>query len=667
MKQSAEKFDEAYYLETYPDVADAVRAGAIRDALTHYERHGREEGRLGHAAQPAAVALFFVSADDETHATLEAIRVGGPARLFLVPLANPEAAEAVWSRLDWPGQADVVVPAGKDEIVRRLSGLEKIFERVERLIVLEAGMLVDPDFFLFCNVMLERCLTNRKILQVTGSCCAPSAEVGGRPWLSTHGETWGMATWSRAFKRLRPHLEESRPEEAKGWEGMFWGRRDPNRWVNRWHAAVSRVGGLVVVPPVNLVTHLGTTHPVVGKQQRRPLNGLVAPLRSRKRDEWLDGETWLHRFVLESWQPLPRSFEVVLTSPEDVVICHNEISDRHGVGALLGKLLRGRARWCAFRTETHFEMPACTNEIELSDGVGDERLQAYAEMGRELAGRHVGQILCVPYREVEAWRGVAAAAMTGRPLVVYLMDDQNIHADGIRDETMRALLNAATRTYAICEEMREAYAAKFGHPIETLYPAVADPIPASELNEPREAAERGVLIGNLWTADWVRRFANVVKRAGMRVDWFGNAGGQFQRVGEAELEAHGIRLRGFVPRGELSMTLRRYGYGVVPTATRSESGSHGWMAALSFPSKIMTQVFEGGLPLLVLAEGANPAVNFVKRTGLGVAAGYEPEEVKRAVELLEEADWRAAFEEAMIRWRAEFSLDRASHCIWGNG
>jgi SAM-dependent methyltransferase len=43
---SAWPFDERYYLETYPDVAEAVRTGRLRSPLSHFRQVGYLEGRL---------------------------------------------------------------------------------------------------------------------------------------------------------------------------------------------------------------------------------------------------------------------------------------------------------------------------------------------------------------------------------------------------------------------------------------------------------------------------------------------------------------------------------------------------------------------------------------------------------------------------------------------
>lgn len=44
---SAADFDEAFYLETYPDIARSVADGEFTSGQDHYLRHGRAEGRLG--------------------------------------------------------------------------------------------------------------------------------------------------------------------------------------------------------------------------------------------------------------------------------------------------------------------------------------------------------------------------------------------------------------------------------------------------------------------------------------------------------------------------------------------------------------------------------------------------------------------------------------------
>lgn len=39
------KFNEKQYLKNYPDVADAIRGGAFKNGMEHFEKHGKAEGR----------------------------------------------------------------------------------------------------------------------------------------------------------------------------------------------------------------------------------------------------------------------------------------------------------------------------------------------------------------------------------------------------------------------------------------------------------------------------------------------------------------------------------------------------------------------------------------------------------------------------------------------
>jgi hypothetical protein len=51
----ASKFDEKWYLETYPDVARGIRNGVVKSALDHFLKHGQQEGR-----QPRALQINYV-------------------------------------------------------------------------------------------------------------------------------------------------------------------------------------------------------------------------------------------------------------------------------------------------------------------------------------------------------------------------------------------------------------------------------------------------------------------------------------------------------------------------------------------------------------------------------------------------------------------------------
>ncbi|MBU6498638.1 MAG: hypothetical protein KGJ41_10160 [Rhodospirillales bacterium] len=60
---AAQPFSEAFYLETYPDIAEAFAAGQIDDLQRHFVDHGFFEGRLG--AAPQVDEEYYVSAYED--------------------------------------------------------------------------------------------------------------------------------------------------------------------------------------------------------------------------------------------------------------------------------------------------------------------------------------------------------------------------------------------------------------------------------------------------------------------------------------------------------------------------------------------------------------------------------------------------------------------------
>jgi phytanoyl-CoA hydroxylase len=63
------KFDEAWYLQAYPDIAKAVRDGIVPSGLIHYMKFGRTEGRLPCQFDPKWYAKVYPVAAQEAGST----------------------------------------------------------------------------------------------------------------------------------------------------------------------------------------------------------------------------------------------------------------------------------------------------------------------------------------------------------------------------------------------------------------------------------------------------------------------------------------------------------------------------------------------------------------------------------------------------------------------
>jgi hypothetical protein len=315
-----------------------------------------------------------------------------------------------------------------------------------------------------------------------------------------------------------------------------------------------------------------------------------------------------------------------------LVITHAELSYRHGTGALLIRILQQEKNVIVFHSQSFFDrhdlaFPAFQITHPRSSGASSRR-----RIQKILFGSKVAQILCVPFYPDEAISALTAQDLTNAPLVLYIMDDQNIHAQGISDRLMKQLVRRSAIRFAISEPLRAAYEQKFGCPF-FLLPPVIDPLFFLSANRelPPNSPPRGVMIGNLWNAALITRFIETVRDSGLQINWYGNAGKPFIDLDQAELAQAGIHLKSLVPEEELIDELRKADYAVVPTGMLDEADTHNWLAKTSLPSRIVYLMTTANLPILVLGHPDTAAARFVTELEIGAVCSYNRNEFAASV------------------------------------
>jgi hypothetical protein len=84
---------------------------------------------------------------------------------------------------------------------RRMStGLDWVFNTVDRAIVLEDDCLPDPSFFPYCEELLERFSDDKRIMQICGTNVDPVPSPQYSYTFSKYGPVWGWASWRRAWR-----------------------------------------------------------------------------------------------------------------------------------------------------------------------------------------------------------------------------------------------------------------------------------------------------------------------------------------------------------------------------------------------------------------------------------------------------------------------------------
>lgn len=231
------------------------------------------------------IAYFIFNRPRHTLESFKAIRAQRPSTLLIVAdgprLGHPtddercrETREIV-QQIDWPCK---VLRNYSDKNLgckRRVSsGLDWVFEQVDKAIVLEDDCIPHEDFFNFCDELLVRYEQDERIWVITGNNFQDGKKRGDASYyFSKFNHCWGWATWKRAWKHYRvdvpfwPSWQDTKdwkkklpdPVERKIWADLLDRVKsgEIDTWDYQWTACVWYHGGLTATPNVNLVTNIG--------------------------------------------------------------------------------------------------------------------------------------------------------------------------------------------------------------------------------------------------------------------------------------------------------------------------------------------------------------------------------------------------------------------------
>ena len=277
------------------------------------------------------IAFIIFNRPKQTRQSCAVIREQRPSTLLIIadgPRAgHPTDAERcietreIVANIDWPCEvlrnyADVNMGCKR----RVSSGLDWVFEQVEKAIVIEDDCLPNADFFTFCDTLLRRYETDPRVWVITGNNFQNGKKRGDAAYyFSKFNHCWGWATWRRAWKHYRvdiPFWPEwsatadwrkklPDPIERTVWSGFLdrVQRGEIDTWDYQWTACAWYHGGLTATPNVNLVTNIGfgpdATHTISSGDEVGlpifPLGSLTHP-KQVKQDLAADRHVFNHHF-----------------------------------------------------------------------------------------------------------------------------------------------------------------------------------------------------------------------------------------------------------------------------------------------------------------------------------------------------------------------------------
>ncbi len=230
--------------------------------------------------------LFLVfNRPKETAVVFEAIRRAKPKQLFIAAdgsranrpddIDSSAAVREVCQKVDWDCEVKTLYRdqnLGCRNAVS--SGITWFFENVEQGIVLEDDCLPHPDFFTYCETLLDKYCDDESVMHIGGNNFQDGQKRSdGSYYFSKIPHIWGWASWRRAWQKYdvnMPALDKFIAEKSKQIsfkttaERAYWmqtfkrvKRGEINTWDYQWTFALLNNNGMAITPEVNLVENIG--------------------------------------------------------------------------------------------------------------------------------------------------------------------------------------------------------------------------------------------------------------------------------------------------------------------------------------------------------------------------------------------------------------------------
>jgi hypothetical protein len=328
----------------------------------------------------------------------------------------------------------------------------------------------------------------------------------------------------------------------------------------------------------------------------------------------------------------------------DLVIMANEINFAHGTGILMSRILAEVPSYVLFRAFDHW------GGTQVVEPVADFVLHRYSQDRQTIAGFIASRlssyaprsIFAVPYTREDVVMALTAKAMTGAPLVIWVMDDNCLSNEGIPLDLMRELVLAADARFVISDVMRGAYEAHFRLPFWVLPPLVAGRFIRTTVcpPPPAEVPVRGAIVGNIWHQAWLKDAVQALSGVNIPIEWYTSSNDlHFLSYTEEELAQARIVIKPDLSHDEIATRVEQSTFILVPSFSGTETDGHAAaIGRLSLPSKMPFVTATAGAPFLVLTNGESGAADYVRTFDLGEVVSYERSAIVEAIARLSDPE-----------------------------
>lgn len=230
------------------------------------------------------VAFLIFNRPDTTKEVFERIREAKPEKLYLISDAPREGREDdaakvaqtrqyVETHIDW--DCEVHKNYAKTNMGCRdrvSSGITWVLSQETRAIFLEDDIVPLPEFFRFCQEMLDAYEDHPRVMMVSGLNLVRKHKMDTPYTFSCFSSIWGWATWRRAWEKYDvdvadwPELKKAGTlkKVQSGFSYLFMKRnvdsvytKQKDTWDIQWDYCRHKHRGLGIVPRENLICNIG--------------------------------------------------------------------------------------------------------------------------------------------------------------------------------------------------------------------------------------------------------------------------------------------------------------------------------------------------------------------------------------------------------------------------
>lgn len=228
------------------------------------------------------IALFIykrIELTEEIYLILEKIK---PERLFIFADGPKNDSEhnlcqqtrAIFDNITWTSNVEKIYQSSNLGLGKSITeGLDYVFNKVEKVIVLEDDCIPSEHFFSFCEEMLEAHKDNHQILHINGTNILINNEALNdlefSYYFSRISLPWGWATWKRAWKKFNKSYDTYSKHSTKILNEVSNKNRNDfdsffstsegfiDTWDTQWLKDILYNNGLVITPKDNLISCKG--------------------------------------------------------------------------------------------------------------------------------------------------------------------------------------------------------------------------------------------------------------------------------------------------------------------------------------------------------------------------------------------------------------------------